>query len=91
METVQRGAGKLTRGVEGLPYDEQARSPSLFVLEEGGLRASLAKDYEITKGVERLVADLQSTLSQAQATCAQMKLVGTKFIQSGDGFSGSQW
>lgn len=37
------------RGVEGLPYDEQVRSLSLFALEEGELRAPTAKACKVTK------------------------------------------
>ena len=80
LQKVQRGAGRLTRSVERLPYDEHARSLSLFALEEGELRASTAKVYKVTNSMERVEGDQRSTLSTATSnTCTQMKLVETKF------------
>lgn len=66
--------------MEGLPYDEQARSLWLFTLEEGELRAPVAKVYKVTDSMERVEGHQRATLSTAtNNTCIQMKLVETKF------------
>lgn len=54
LQKAERGAGVLMRGVEGLPYDERARSLCLSALEEGLLRAPAAKVYKVTNSTERM-------------------------------------
>lgn len=68
------------RGVEGLPYDKQARNLSCFALEEGELRAPTTKVYKVTNSTERVEGDQWPALSTATSnTHTQTKLVETKF------------
>uniref|UniRef100_K7GG65 Reverse transcriptase domain-containing protein n=1 Tax=Pelodiscus sinensis TaxID=13735 RepID=K7GG65_PELSI len=80
LESVQKRATKMIRGLERVPYKKRLKRLGLFSLEKRRLRGDMIEVYKIMNGVERADKEKLFISSLYRRTRGhQMKLMGSRF------------